>query len=117
MNIENANFLFADNPNPMWVYDPSDLSIKQANGAACDLYGYSQEEFSSLTIADLRPESELERLKEEVAKQVNTFNNAGIWKHQKKNEDVLFVRVLSHPISEGGNQYKLVTIQDVTNSI
>ncbi|MDZ7680472.1 MAG: PAS domain-containing protein [Fodinibius sp.] len=47
MNIKNADFLFADNPNPMWVYDPEDLSIKQANDVACALYGYSKGEFSS----------------------------------------------------------------------
>ncbi|WP_440999909.1 PAS domain S-box protein [Fodinibius sp. SL11] len=117
MDIKNIAFLFADNPNPMWVYDPEDLSIKQANDAACALYGYSKDEFNSLTIADLRPESEIPKLKEEVAKQLDSFSEAGIWKHQKKNGDILYVRVLSHPISYQNNKYKLVTVHDVTNKI
>jgi PAS domain S-box-containing protein len=117
MNIKNADFLFADNPNPMWVYDPEDLSIKQANDAACAVYGYSKDEFSSLTIANLRPESEIPKLKKEVSKHVDTFSDAGIWKHQKKNGDILYVRVLSHPISYRNNKYKLVTVHDVTNKI
>lgn len=117
MKIETADFLFAENPNPMWIYDPSDLSIKQVNEAACDLYGYSKEEFLGLTIADLRPKNEISKLNEEVSKQVDRLNNASIWKHRKKNGDLLFVRVLSHPISQEGRQYKLVTAQDVTNKI
>lgn len=117
MNIKTADFLFAENPNPMWIYDPTDLSIKQVNEAACDMYGYSKEEFLALTIADLRPESEIPRLKEEVSKQVDSFNNAGIWTHRKKSGDLLFVRVLSHPVSQEGRQYKLVTAQEVTNKI
>lgn len=117
MNIKTADFLFAENPNPMWIYDPSDLSIKQVNEAACDMYGYAREEFLALTIADLRPESEIPKLKEEISKQVDRFNNAGIWTHRKKNGDLLYVRVLSHLISQEGIQYKLVTAQDVTNKI
>jgi len=117
MNIKNADLLFADNPNPMWIYNPSDLSIKQANDAACKLYGYSKDEFSSLTITDLRPESEIPKLKEEVSNLEDTYNDAGRWKHQKKNGDILFVHVQSHPISEGNNRYRLVTVQDVTNTM
>lgn len=117
MKIETADILFANNPNPMWIYDPKGLSIKQVNEAACALYGFSEKEFLSLTIADLRPVEEISKLEEEVSKQVDRFNNAGIWKHRKKTGELLFVRVLSHPISEEGHQYKLVTAQDVTNKI
>mgnify|MGYP000309585499 CR=1 FL=1 len=117
MDIQNIDFLFSENPNPMWIYDPADLSIKQVNEAACDLYEYAESEFLSISISDLHPQGEVPTLKEEVSKQIDTFNNAGIWKHQKKNGDLLFVRLLSHPISHDNHQYKLVSIQDVTNKI
>ncbi|MDZ7772189.1 MAG: PAS domain S-box protein [Balneolaceae bacterium] len=117
MDVQSIDFLFEENPNPMWIYDPSDLSIKQANQAASELYGYSMEELESLTIADLRPESEIPKLKEELAKKADAFNNAGLWQHRKKNGDPLFVRVLSHPVSEGDRTYKLVTVHDATNEV
>ncbi|MDX1641568.1 MAG: PAS domain S-box protein, partial [Balneolaceae bacterium] len=117
MNIKNIDFFFSENPNPMWIYDPSDLSIKQANVSACKLYGYSEEEMRSLTIMDLRPEGEHEKLKAYLSKPVKEFNNAGIWKHRKKNGDTIFVRVFSTPITYRDNNYKMVTVQDVTNEI
>ncbi|MEX1010475.1 MAG: PAS domain S-box protein [Balneolaceae bacterium] len=117
MNIKTADILFADNPNPMWIYDPGDLSIKEVNEAACEMYGYSRKEFLKLTIADLRPEEEIPKLKAEVSKKIDRFNNAGIWKHRKMSGELLLVRVLSHPISQEGRQYKLVTAQDLTDEI
>lgn len=117
MKIKNTDFLFAENPNPMWIFDPTDLTIKQANDAACDLYGYSREEFLALTIADLRPEKEIPKLLKEVSKSVDTFSNAGIWTHRKKSGELLYVRVHSHPITMDGKKFKLVSAYDVTNKI
>ncbi|WP_445664330.1 PAS domain S-box protein [Fodinibius sp. AD559] len=117
MDIKNIDFLFSENPNPMWIYDPSDLSIKAGNKAACDLYGYSENELVSITIADLRPASEKAKLEEYLETPAKDFNNAGIWKHKKKSGDILFVRVLSNPIRYNEKQYKLVTVHDVTNEI
>ena len=117
MDIKNVDFLFSENPNPMWIYDPSDLSIKGANKSALTLYGYTEEEVLSMSIADLRPESEIAGMKEQVSKSVNDFNDIGIWKHQKKNGDTLFVRILSNPISYQGRKYKLVAVHDVTNKL
>ncbi len=117
MDIKNINFLFSENPNPMWIYDPSDLSIKKANDSACKLYGYSEDELESMTIEDLRPESEHAKLKQHLSNPSTEFNNAGNWKHRKKGGDIIFVRVLSSPISHEGKTYRLVTVQDVTGEI
>ena len=114
MDLMHMNFLFEENPNPMLIYDPSDLSIKDVNNAALDLYGYTKDEMLSINIADLRPESELPILKKELSKQYNKFNKTGTWIHCKKNGDLIFVRVLSHLVSDGDKNYKLVSIQDVT---
>ncbi|REL37902.1 PAS domain S-box protein [Rhodohalobacter sp. SW132] len=117
MKIKNTNFLFAENPNPMWIFDPTDLTIKEVNDAACVLYGYSKEEFLGLTIADLRPEDEVPRLMKEVSKRIDSFSNAGIWTHRKKCGELFYVRVHSHPISMEGKKFKLVVAYDVTNKI
>jgi len=42
--------LFESNPQPMWVYDLGTLSFLAVNDAAVYHYGYSRDEFLSMTI-------------------------------------------------------------------
>ena len=60
--------LFEDNPLPMWVFDKETLSFLEANHAAVVHYGYTREEFLSMTIADIRPPEDVDRLKDAVSK-------------------------------------------------
>jgi diguanylate cyclase (GGDEF)-like protein len=66
-----ANFrqLFADNPQPMWVYDRDSLAFLEVNEAAVSHYGYTREEFLSgglheLTVADDTSDGPRHRLKD-----------------------------------------------------
>ncbi|MEN9457985.1 MAG: hypothetical protein RL135_559, partial [Bacteroidota bacterium] len=56
------SMLFHLSPLPMWVFDNKSLRIIDVNDSAIEHYGYNLEEFKALTIRDLRPASELERL-------------------------------------------------------
>ncbi len=47
--------LFDDHPLPMWIYDEDTLQIFQVNESAVAHYGYSREQFLSMTIKDLPP--------------------------------------------------------------
>ena len=59
--------LFLSNPNPMWVYDLESLAFLDVNNAAIAHYGYSREEFLSMTIQDIRPAEDVPRLLDNVA--------------------------------------------------
>ena len=48
--------LFDHNPNPMWVYDDSTRLFLAVNEAAIRRYGYTREEFLSMTRHDIRVE-------------------------------------------------------------
>ena len=39
----------------MWVYDTADLAFLAVNEAALSHYGYSRDEFLSMTLRDIRP--------------------------------------------------------------
>lgn len=106
-----------DNPNPMWIYDPEDLSILKVNEAALQIYGYTREEICSLTIKDLRPEREHAKLIEEVQKGVSEFSNAGIWEHKDKAGRAIYVRILSTSVTFQDKSCKLVVAQNVTDHI
>jgi PAS domain S-box-containing protein len=47
--------LFGSNPQPMWVFDIETLRFLEVNDAAIRHYGYSRDEFLSMTILDILP--------------------------------------------------------------
>ena len=47
--------LFEANPQPMWVFDSASLAFLAVNQAAIARYGYTREEFLSMTLRDIRP--------------------------------------------------------------
>jgi PAS domain-containing protein len=51
---ERYRLLFESIPQPTWVFDAETLSFLTVNEAAVRLYGYTREEFSSMTINDIR---------------------------------------------------------------
>jgi diguanylate cyclase (GGDEF)-like protein/PAS domain S-box-containing protein len=52
---ESFRLLFEGNPVPIWVVDRDSLRFLAVNEAAIAHYGYSREQFMSMTVADLRP--------------------------------------------------------------
>ena len=63
--------LFEHNPAPMFLFDEATLEILDTNNAASDLYGYSKEEFSKMTIADLRSEERIPERKFSIREPVS----------------------------------------------
>ncbi|MGA2740117.1 MAG: ATP-binding protein [Bryobacteraceae bacterium] len=105
--------LFEDNPLPMWVFDRETLRFLEANHAAVSHYGYTHEEFLSMTIADIRPPEDVARLIDTVAK-ASGLALSGQWRHRLKDGRLIDVEVASHTISYGGRQAVLSVLQDVT---
>ena len=112
---ERYRTLFDANPLPMWVYDLETLAFLEVNDAAISHYGYSRQEFLSLTIADIRPEEDRPRLLTNVIEGAGQIEQrAGGWKHRKKNGAVIDVEISSHLIEYTGRRGKLVLALDVT---
>ena len=98
--------LFNALPNPIWLFDIDTKKILQANDAAVDRYGYSREEFLSMVITDLGPQDEVQAVEERLKRmgEKDGIDEAGIWKHKKKNGAVIDVNIVAHPLEcEGRN--------------
>lgn len=115
--VKNIDLFFEENPNPMWIYDPEDYRVVDVNEAALQLYEYNRQEALSLSIKDLRPKSEIPKLVEEVEQRKVHLNDAGIWKHRKKNGELIHVRIVSTPIDIDERLHKLVLVQNVTEQL
>jgi two-component system, cell cycle sensor histidine kinase and response regulator CckA len=106
--------LFANNPIPMWIYDPSTLAFLEVNDAAQRAYGYSREEFLAMTVGDIRPAADLSRPQDDLARERAPFEQAGEWRHQRKDGVVLDVDITSHTFESDGRSVVLVVAHDVS---
>jgi PAS domain S-box-containing protein len=111
---ERYHLLFDSNPHPVWVYDLQTLAILDVNQSAVRNYGYSHEEFLSLTIKDIRPQEDIPALLESAAKAPPDTEISGVWKHRRKNGSVIDVEIVSHPLVYDGRKARLVVATDIT---
>jgi len=108
--------LFTSNPEPMLIYDVATLQFIDANDAAIKLYGYTREEFRKIDILAIRPPEDIPR----VLKMVKLPGNRGsgeIWRHIKKDGELMYVTVTSHEIMYEGRKARHVMVTDVTGKL
>jgi diguanylate cyclase (GGDEF)-like protein/PAS domain S-box-containing protein len=111
---ENFRLLFAYNPQPMWVYDRETLAFLEVNRAATEHYGFSRDEFLSMTIADIRPAEDASRARKKMPSARPEGEAARDWRHQLKDGRLIYVDVTSHRLDFGGRPASLVLAQDIT---
>ena len=109
--------LFESNPQPMWVYDRETLRFLAVNDSAVHRYGYSKEEFLSMSLADIRPTEDLPRLMEKVRMASSGLDESGFWTHRKKNGDLMFVEISTYTLDWKDRPAKMVLVHDVTDRL
>jgi len=113
-NEEKYRFIFENSPQPMWIYDTETLAFLEVNHAAEAHYGYSKDEFLKMTLRDIRPPEDIPLLLENVKNTFDPLNNAGHWRHRKKNGEIIQVEIISHWVQYHGKPGRHVLIHDVT---
>jgi diguanylate cyclase (GGDEF)-like protein/PAS domain S-box-containing protein len=110
---EQYRLLFAGNPHPMWMYDRDTLGFLQVNDAAVAHYGYTREEFQTMTLLDVQPDGCREapaELRTNEPKQLS-----GPWEHQRKDGSIVQADIASHPLIHEGREVTFALMQDVTD--
>ncbi|MGH9702098.1 MAG: PAS domain S-box protein, partial [Candidatus Acidiferrales bacterium] len=107
--------LFLNIPLPMFLFDEQSLEVLEANSAATRSFGYSAEEFSHLSITDLRPPSENPRFLESLKHSRGASTRiAGNWIYQRRDGTQFEGEVIARSIEFAGRRGVLVVVQDVT---
>ncbi len=106
--------LFEANPHPMWVYDLESLRFLAVNAAAIAHYGYSRDEFLAMTLKDIRPPEDVPALLANVAAVSDGLDQAGIWRHHKRDGKIIDVEISSHVLQFDGRPAEVVLANDVT---
>lgn len=108
--------VFDNNPSPMYIYDIDTLQILECNQAAVLTYQYTREEFTQLSVIDLRaPENkDLPVINdiEELAKYL-----ANPLPNKKKNGEIMMVEISFYHIEMIGRRVRQVQINDVTEKL
>ena len=58
--------LFEGNPIPMWVYEHGTMRFIAVNDAAIRQYGYTREQFLTMTLLDVRPSEDRDQLRRDA---------------------------------------------------
>ena len=113
---ERYRLLFEVHPQPMWVVDANSLAFLAVNGAALGLYGYSREEFLAMTADKIRPEEDVAGLRK-VFEDRSAQYRQRVWRHRKKNGELIDVKVVSFNLEFSGRPARLGVIYDVTEQV
>ncbi len=105
--------LFVTHPTPMWVYDPETLRFLTVNESAMRLYGYSREDYARMTVLDIRPESERQRMAAAVRAR-SDLGRAERWQHLKANGDTMEVLTYGRHVRFDGVDAILAIVTDRT---
>jgi PAS domain S-box-containing protein len=106
--------LFEANPLPMWIYDRATLAFLEVNDAAVAHYGYSRDEFLSMTIKDIRPPDDVPALLDDLAR-TGASDGVNVWRHLKHDGTVIEVEITSHAVAFGDHLAQFAMAEDVTD--
>lgn len=111
---EKYRLMFVKSPQPMLIFDAETLDFLEANQAATAHYGYSNDEFLSMTMKDLSTHEEIQNQTEELIVTRNDYNQKGVFKHIKKNGDIIDVEITAFAIGFKGRHAYYITVNDIT---
>jgi len=115
---QHYRLLFENNPLPAWIFDVDSLQFLEVNEAAIEFYGYSREEFLSMTVRDIRPNEEIFFLEEDLKRTreySDQFQRA--WKHLKKDGEMIYAEVRAHSFVYHDRNARLVMVNDITTKV
>jgi PAS domain S-box-containing protein len=105
--------LFDIHPSPMWVVENKTLAFLAVNQAAIDHYGYSREEFLSMTAEQLRPPEDIAQLLKDFQDQSRSYMQR-VARHRRKNGEHVNVEIVSYNLEFDGRPARLGVIKEVS---
>jgi len=115
---DNFKQLFDSSHVPQWIYDTASLLLIFVNEAAIIKYGYSEEEFLRMTILQIVPPEEAQKLflyNEFMKTTKESFSVVS--PHRKKNNERVLVESNYFNLKHNNRQRILVTSHDITEKI
>ncbi|HTI50660.1 MAG TPA: PAS domain S-box protein [Planctomycetaceae bacterium] len=109
--------LFHSVPQPIFIYDVETLRIREVNDAAVRQYGYSHDEFLSMTMKDIRPAEEVPKFLEFLDTAPAHMEKTGVWLHRRKDGTVFPAEVAVHLLDLASRPTRLVLANDISERL
>lgn len=109
-----AASFFRSHPQPMIIYDPDTLRILGVNAAAVTHYGYPEDAFTALTLLDIRPEREVERMLTVRAGREPPYVMPGTFRHLRRDGSEFDAVVSVFAVQYRGRPARLAQVTDVS---
>ncbi|GAA5662870.1 EAL domain-containing protein [Brucella intermedia] len=110
---QDFRILFTTHPTPMWVYDPETLRFIVMNDAAYRLYGYTADEIPAMTVLDIRPQTERDRMLAAIRDR-SDLERPERWQHLRANGETIDVLTYGRQVLFDGKEAILAIVQDRT---
>ncbi|WP_281321782.1 PAS domain S-box protein [Flavobacterium aestivum] len=112
------HYLFDNNPACIIIWDLETLEVVEVNEAVFEKYGYSREEWNTMSILDCRPLEDHQKIRDFANRVLNSNETKVISKnnlrHLKKNGEEMLMEIASHKIVYNNRQAILSLGRDVT---
>ena len=108
---------FQNNPMPMWIYDVRTLHFIDINDTMASIYGYTREQFRSMTLMEIRSDEEAERIRAFVAQRLDDGPVTGVWRHRKADGGSIDVEVFARKLQYQGRPAVIAAAVDVTERL
>ncbi|HEY3011899.1 MAG TPA: ATP-binding protein, partial [Gemmatimonadales bacterium] len=111
---ERYGMLFGSNPQPMWVFDVDTLAFLEVNEAAVRHYGYTRDEFLSMTIMDLLPPEDAPGLHHGLEPTGSQRGEVALTQHRRKDGTIIDMELVSHEMELDDRRARLVLATDIS---
>lgn len=98
----------------MWVYDAQTLNMLAVNAAALAQYGYSREEFVSLTLLDLHHPNDAAQLRKHLDLAAHEKHAPSAWRHRNRHGEWIEVETVTEEIEVEGVHARVALVRDMT---
>jgi len=116
---KNYSELFHLSPLPMFVFELDSLKFLDVNAAFVEHYGYSREELLLMDLKGIRPLEDVPAFEAGLVQDQpdSRIERLGVYKHRKKNGEVIQVDIQSNFIHYQGKAAKVTIAADVTERL
>lgn len=113
---EKLNVIINTVPDGILVIDPKTRKFLTANQTACNMFGYTLEEFHNIDIKDLHPEYQQTEFLKEFEMHIKQKKSASRdWPVQRKDGSIFQADITTGMGTLGGSQFLVGVVRDITD--